>query len=185
MSKRPLKVTHRAFKVSFGWCAAARTTEGFRAFILPAPTSEEAEALLLDLVPESRKSARRFGDLEAAVEKYFDGWRTEFDRFPLDFSTGTPFQQKVWSLVRRIPYGQVRTYGWIGLEMGRPEAARAIGAAVGANPLPLLVPCHRIVASDGSLGGFSAAGGVELKARMLELERVRLSGSGEGRRVLA
>jgi O-6-methylguanine DNA methyltransferase len=183
--RRRAATRHRVFKAALGWCAAARGREGYRGFVLPVGSADEAEALILELQPESAKSARRFRDLEEVVERYFDGWRTEFDLFPLDVSTGTPFQRKVWSIVRRIPYGRVRTYGWIGLEMGRPEAARAIGAAVGANPLPLLVPCHRVVASDGGLCGFSAQGGVDLKARMLELERVRLTGSGKMVRVLA
>ncbi len=69
--------------------------------------------------------------------------------------------------------------------MGRPDAVRAIGAALGANPTPLLVPCHRVVCADGTLGGFSAEGGLDLKARLLELERVRMTGEGTARRVLA
>jgi len=123
--------------------------------------------------------------LVKAVQRYFDGWRTGFDEFAVDLSGGTPFQRRVWSVTRRISYGEVRTYGWIGLEMGRPKALRAIGAALGANPVPLLVPCHRIVGGDGSLGGFSAEGGEELKAAMLALERVRLVRQGGRVRVLA
>ncbi len=176
---------HRVFQVSVGWCAAARNRQDYGAFILPVADDDEAQRLLLKRLPESRLSSRRFRDLEEAVENYFDGWRTDFSRFPLDLSAGTPFQRRVWSVTRRIPYGEVRTYGWLGMEIGRPEATRAIGAALGDNPVPLLVPCHRVIASDGRLGGFSATGGVTLKARMLELERVRLFGSGKNRRVLA
>ena len=124
-------------------------------------------------------------ELVKAVARYFDGWRTEFDGFPVDFSAGTAFQQRVWAIARRIPYGQVRTYRWIAMEMGRPEATRAIGTALGANPVPLLVPCHRVVNGDGTLGGFSAEGGAALKAKMLELERVRLVKFGGRLRVLA
>lgn len=176
---------HRMFEVSGGWCAAVRGRKGYVGLVLPVDTSEEAESLVMRDHPESRQAARRFRDIEEAVENYFNGWRTDFGKFPVDLSAGTAFQRKIWEIVRGIPYGKVRTYGWIGLEVGRPEAVRAIGAAVGANPVPLLVPCHRVIASDGSMCGFSAVGGVELKVRMLELERVRLAGVGKNARVLA
>ena len=103
----------------------------------------------------------------------------------MDLSSGTAFQQRVWGIIGRIPRGQVRTYRWIGMEIGRPEAARAIGQAVGANPIPLLIPCHRVVGSDGSLVGFSAAGGIGLKVKMLELEKVRMHRAGTEWRVMA
>ena len=87
-----------------------------------------------------------------------------------DFHGRTVFHQKVWETLRRIPYGRVRSYGWVARKVGKPQAARAVGAACGANPLPLVVPCHRVVAGDGSLGGF--AGGLKLKKRLLVLEGV-------------
>jgi methylated-DNA-[protein]-cysteine S-methyltransferase len=97
---------------------------------------------------------------------------------------GTPFQRRVWQIVCAIPYGEVRTYQWIGLEMGRPEAMRAIGAAVGANPIPLIVPCHRVVQADGGIGGFSAPGGVAVKRAMLEFEGLTVIGEGQGTTIL-
>jgi len=102
-------------------------------------------------------------------EAYLHGKRQEFD-LPLDFDGRTVFHQKVWETLRRIPYGRVRSYGWVARKVGKPQAARAVGAACGANPLPLVVPCHRVVAGDGSLGGF--AGGLKLKKRLLVLEGV-------------
>jgi O-6-methylguanine DNA methyltransferase len=89
-------------------------------------------------------------------------------RVPLDFSSGTEFQRAVWNAMRNIPHGQTRPYGWLAERMQRPRAARAVGAACGANPLPVVVPCHRVVAGDGSLGGFS--GGLNWKRRLLALE---------------
>jgi len=77
---------------------------------------------------------------------------------------------KVYRALQKVPYGQVRTYAWLAAKAGDPKAARAVGAALAKNPTPLVVPCHRIVRSDGGLGGFSAASGVKLKQRMLELE---------------
>ena len=90
----------------------------------------------------------------------------------LDLSAGTPFQQKVWRALQTIPRGETRSYAWVAKAIGKPKAARAVGAACGANPVPIIVPCHRVVASDGSLGGFS--GGLALKKRLLKLEGVSL-----------
>ena len=92
---------------------------------------------------------------------------------PLDLEDNTPFQMKVWQALRAIPYGRVRSYGWVARKIGKPRAARAVGSACGANPVPLLVPCHRVVAGDGSLGGFS--GGLLNKRRLLKLEGIRVS----------
>jgi len=90
----------------------------------------------------------------------------------LDLSSGTPFQQEVWRALRTIPRGETRSYAWVARRIGKPKAVRAVGAACGANPIPIIVPCHRVIASDGSLGGFS--GGLALKRRLLELEGARL-----------
>lgn len=179
------RVRYERFETEFGWCAGARGTRGLCAFVLPMPSARAAEAEIRARHPGAVREPEAFVELIDAVTRYFQGWTTEFDGFELDLSAATAFQQKVWTLVGRIPYGQVRTYHWVGMEMGRPEASRAIGAAVGANPVPLLIPCHRVVAADGALCGFSACGGIDLKARMLELERVPLHGEGRRQRVLA
>jgi methylated-DNA-[protein]-cysteine S-methyltransferase len=90
----------------------------------------------------------------------------------VDMSFGTPFQRLVWSAVRDIACGQVRTYGWVAEHVGRPRAGRAVGSALAANPLPLIIPCHRVIRGDGGLGGFSASSGVLLKRRLLAHEGV-------------
>ncbi len=87
---------------------------------------------------------------------------------PLDLSAGTTFQQAVWRTLQKIPRGETRTYAWVARQIGKSNAARAVGGACGANPVPLLVPCHRVVASGGGLGGFSL--GLPLKRRLLALE---------------
>jgi O-6-methylguanine DNA methyltransferase len=91
---------------------------------------------------------------------------------PLDLSAGTPFQQKVWRALREIPLGQTRSYSEIAAAVDHPRAVRAVGGACGANPIPVLVPCHRVLAQGGKLGGFSA--GLGWKERLLECEGVRL-----------
>jgi methylated-DNA-[protein]-cysteine S-methyltransferase len=98
--------------------------------------------------------------------EYFAGRRKRFD-LPLA-PAGTPFQRTVWAALADIPWGEVRSYRDIAIAIGRPTAVRAVGAANGRNPLPLVVPCHRVVGSDGSLTGF--AGGLAIKRRLLELE---------------
>lgn len=90
---------------------------------------------------------------------------------PLDIRTGSDFQRRVWNALREIPMGQTKTYGAIARQVGEPDATQAVGAACGANPIPLLIPCHRVVASGGKLGGFS--GGLAWKKRLLAIEGIR------------
>jgi methylated-DNA-[protein]-cysteine S-methyltransferase len=179
------KVLFRVFQVKPGWCAFARTKDGVCRFILPVESREAATAAILKHHPEASESKRSMDELVQSVNRYFHGWRTEFDSIQLDLTAGTEFQQRVWSLARRITYGNVRTYGWVALEIGRPKATRAIGNAMGANPVPLIIPCHRVVTGDGKLGGFSAHGGPALKAEMLKMEGVRLIEFGDEVRVIA
>ena len=111
--------------------------------------------------------------LEAAVSQlreYFSGERTEFD-VPV-LLRGTPFQMSVWSLLSTIPFGSVESYGAIGARTGRPTAGRAVGGAVGANPVPIIVPCHRVLASNGKITGYSAGEGVATKSWLLSLEAI-------------
>jgi len=106
-------------------------------------------------------------DLVAQLQSYASG-RPERFTVPLDLRAGTAFQQAVWLTLRKIPRGETRSYAWVARKIGKPKAARAVGTACGANPVPIIVPCHRVVASDGSLGGFG--GGLPLKRRLLALE---------------
>lgn len=109
--------------------------------------------------------------LQAAAQQlgaYFAGHLRAFD-LPLDLSAGTPFQQSVWRALLSIPAGQTRRYGELARQIGRPAAVRAVGAAIGRNPLSIVVPCHRVVGADGSLTGY--AGGLDRKAALLERER--------------
>jgi methylated-DNA-[protein]-cysteine S-methyltransferase len=92
---------------------------------------------------------------------------------PLDVSAGTPFQQRVWGALRRIGVGRTMTYGQIAGAIGKPKAARAVGSACGANPIPVLIPCHRVLAGDGSVGGFSA--GLKWKERLLASEGITVA----------
>lgn len=99
--------------------------------------------------------------------EYFSGKRQEFD-LPY-FATGTPFQLMVWEELLKIPYGETRSYWELAEAIGKPKAARAVGNALNANPVAIIIPCHRVIASGGKLGGFG--GGTELKRQLLELEK--------------
>jgi len=96
---------------------------------------------------------------------------------PLDLSTGTEFQQGVWQAMLRIATGDTRSYGQIAADIGRPKAVRAVGQACGANPVPVLVPCHRVTASGGRLGGFSS--GLEWKRKLLAFEGIEVTDAGK------
>ncbi len=109
--------------------------------------------------------------LQAACSQLTAYFAAQAARFtlPLDFSLGTPFQQSVWERLRAIPYGVTQSYGEIARYLGQPAASRAVGAAVGRNPLSIIVPCHRVVGSNGALTGY--AGGLERKIALLQLEK--------------
>jgi O-6-methylguanine DNA methyltransferase len=104
------------------------------------------------------------------LEGYFKGETTAFS-VTLDPEGGTAFQREVWRQLTTIPYGRTLSYGEVAEAMGRPRSARAVGNANGANPIPIVVPCHRVIRSDGSLGGYGS--GVQIKRYLLELERAQ------------
>ena len=136
--------------------------DGLTAIILPGTDKSSTEEPV-NLRPPSlslERAARQ-------VLQYCEGKRTEFD-LPLSVQ-GTHFQQQVWNIILRIPYGQTMIYGEIARQLGGIGKARAVGGAAHANPLPLVIPCHRVISSDGDLTGF--AGGIGLKKRLLLLEK--------------
>ena len=124
--------------------------------------------------PEWQESQRGpVGEVVRQLREYFAGQRAEFD-LPLA-PEGTVFQRSVWRQLQEIPYGETISYGELARRVGNPKASRAVGSANGANPLPIVIPCHRVIAGDGSLGGFG--GGLPTKQTLLELE-LRASSAG-------
>jgi methylated-DNA-[protein]-cysteine S-methyltransferase len=117
--------------------------------------------------PHWRRDDDAFGRVKEQLQEYFDGTRREFD-LPLDLR-GTGFQLTVWCELARIPYGETISYGELARRIGEPTASRAVGAANGANPIPIVIPCHRVIGANGSLTGFG--GGIETKKWLLALER--------------
>ena len=157
------------FKSSWGWMGISETSKGIDAIELPKGSKRAVESGLHKTTREPLDPGRS-ARLEAARHQLLDylaGKRETFD-LPLDLSRGTSFQRQVWRTLLRIPYGKLRSYQWVALRVGGRHYARAVGNAVGANPLPIVIPCHRIVAQDASLGGFS--GGLPTKRKLLTLE---------------
>ena len=112
----------------------------------------------------------------ALVVRMLAGDPVDVDTIPVDLSAADPFERRVYEAARAIPRGEVRTYGELAAAIGQPGASRAVGAALGRNPIPIIVPCHRILAASGKSGGFSAPGGTATKFAILNIERARRSG---------
>ena len=124
-----------------------------------------------------RRDDARFADVARQLEEYFAGDRTTFD-VPMSMRGG-PFERAVWAELLRIPYGETASYGELARRLGRPLAARAVGAANGRNPIAVIVPCHRVIGSDGTLTGY--AGGLERKRFLLELEAPEVAAAAAAR----
>jgi O-6-methylguanine DNA methyltransferase len=144
---------------------------------LPGPSRSEGRERGISFVrrPRWTDPARR------ALERYLEGLERDLD-LTLDLDVGTPFQRRVWEATRRVAYGTTVSYARVARMAGTPSAVRAVGNALGANPVPIVVPCHRIIHSDLTLGGFSS--GASWKKFLLELERGQLEFSWKPRRRL-
>jgi methylated-DNA-[protein]-cysteine S-methyltransferase len=123
-----------------------------------------------DIAPDWRRGGDLLAHATAQLAEYFAGERREFE-LPLA-PAGTEFQHRVWHTLRAIPFGSTISYAELARRIGEPTAMRAVGAANGKNPIPVIIPCHRVIGSDGSLIGFG--GGLPLKRRLLELEQMAL-----------
>ena len=161
---------YHLFQSEVGWIALLGGGKGLRRLSLK-PTPQDA---LDDLGPELERSdldPSGFADEQRCLERYLDGDTGALDEIELDLSDAPPFFSAAWEACRGIPAGETRSYAWLAVAAGRPLAARAAGQAMARNRLALIIPCHRIIASDGGLGGYGA-GGPNVKARLLELEHV-------------
>lgn len=169
------RTTHRfcVFETAMGHCALAWTERGIARFQLPTRTAEAAERLMRSRLSQAEPDVAppTISDVIAAVRRYFDGEPIDFADAPLDLDDRDALSSSIYAKLRRVGWGRTTTYGALARELGAgPEAARDVGQAMARNPLPLLVPCHRVLAAGGKLGGFSAPGGAQTKRRMLELE---------------
>ena len=154
------------FETNLGWMGAVGSRMGLCRIILPQPTPD----MVIDIIrarPEGASpNSSIFGDLPDRMRRYFEGEPVSFpDR--LDTAQASPFRISAWQVVCSIPYGETRSYSWVAEQIGRPRATRAVGRALARNPLPIVVPCHRVVGKRG-LGGF--LGGLGLKRALLDIE---------------
>jgi methylated-DNA-[protein]-cysteine S-methyltransferase len=156
------------FNTAAGWIGLLGSAAGPKRITLPQSSRKQAISALGTNVHKAVPSQIYFKDLINRLQEYFTGQRVDFSD-KLDLSQGTAFQRSVWKATRQIPRGQTRSYSQIARQIGKPGAARAVGQALGKNPLPVFIPCHRVVKSDGSLGGFT--GGLAMKRRLLSLEK--------------
>ncbi|MFC1935527.1 methylated-DNA--[protein]-cysteine S-methyltransferase [Chloroflexota bacterium] len=155
-----------------GWVGVLGSRKGIRRLALPQSSPTQAVEKLQPQARDAELLPTRFEALRQQLEAYFAGEAVAFDQ-ELDLEEAQPFFLRAWTACRSIPRGETRSYAWLAAKAGNPQAVRASGQAMAHNPVAIIIPCHRVIASDGSLCGYG--GGLELKQRLLDLERaVRL-----------
>ena len=156
---------------ALGWAGILVSSNGIRRLTLPQPFPATTLEYLQgsERVVSVEPALGSFPDIERRLERYFRGEEAAFDD-SLDV-IGTTFQKQAWEVARTIPWGDTRSYGWIAKNMGNPGSARAVGQAMRSNPVPIIVPCHRVIGRDGRMCGYCGPEGVELKRRLLGMER--------------
>lgn len=170
-----IRTQYHLFETAAGFVALGWNDGGISALRLPDASEHEAARALLRRFPKAVRTAPppAVRDVVDAVIRYFAGERIDFSAIPVDMGEQDLFFGRVYALVRKLEWGETTTYGAIAKALGAgPEFARDVGQAMANNPVPLIVPCHRVTGAGGKIGGFSAPGGSMSKARMLELEGV-------------
>jgi methylated-DNA-[protein]-cysteine S-methyltransferase len=162
-------VEYTFFESSIGTISLASINKKMAALDIHSENLYEVKKHLSALYPNGTESDQSFKTIKLLLDRYLKGEKVDFD-VDIDISGESQFTQKVLRELRKISYGKVRSYLWIGKRLGHEMGARAVGQAVKRNPIPIIVPCHRVIREDGSLGGFSL--GEEIKKRLLFLEGV-------------
>jgi methylated-DNA-[protein]-cysteine S-methyltransferase len=168
-----MEIRYCIFGTTLGWAGVLASLKGLLKLVLPQSSWREAMSPLEGFALKRQDSTLReaeagqFGDLPERIRDYMDGEMVVFQD-KLDLSWASAFQRRVWEVDCSIPYGETRTYLWVATRVGLPKAARAVGQALANNPLPIIIPCHRVICSNGDLGGFS--GGRDWKQRLLQIE---------------
>jgi len=167
------------FSTRFGTGGVVASAQGVTAVMLPFGnrTQQEVIAEIARRYPGAGSGNLYSASAAEELEAYFAGERVRFS-CPLDLAGCTPFQKAVYERVAGIAYGRVCSYGQVAGFIGRPGAARGVGSAMAANRLPVLIPCHRVVAADGAMVGYSAPGGIASKMLLLDIEGVQFTSSG-------
>jgi len=176
------------FETAGGFCGIAWNDVGITRFQLPTKSAAAAERLLLRRAPGAEPGAPppEVAAAVAAVKRYFEGEETDFSGFRLDLDEQDPFSKQIYAAARRVGWGHTTSYGALAKGLGAgPETARDVGQAMARNPVALIIPCHRVLAAGGKVGGFSAPGGSAAKIRMLALEGIHLEPSRPAQRSFA
>jgi methylated-DNA-[protein]-cysteine S-methyltransferase len=160
-----------AFATRLGWMAVIMKQNRVVQLVFGHSSKKAALAALDRRLLASAKPAKDDLPIAARLRAYAEGERDDFSDVAVEWGEKTDFQQSVLKQCRRIPFGKTATYGELASRSGVPLAARAVGSCMAKNRIPLIIPCHRVVPSSGRFGNFSAPGGTEMKARLLELER--------------
>lgn len=174
-------IQHATISTRWGPFVCLMSDRGLVATFLPTEHVEPIEEVVGRRWPNATPTRRAAVGLGRAITAYFSGQSVTFD-VTLDLTGLTEFRQSVLEACRRIPHGQTASYSDLARQVGQPLASRAVGSAMANNPLPLIVPCHRVVRRDGSLGGFSSPDGVSMKLRMLRLEGASIEPASTRRR---
>ena len=177
-----MSTLHRyfVFETANGFCGIAWNDAGITRLQLPARSADAAERMMLRRTASAGPGVPpvMVSEAVAAVKRYFEGEETDFSHLDLDLEEQDDFFKRVYAAARRLKWGQTTTYGALARELGGgPQAARDVGQAMARNPIPLIIPCHRVLAAGGRIGGFSAPGGAASKKHMLALEGVRFETS--------
>ncbi len=165
------------FKTAIGACGVVWNERGVVGVELPQARERETRARLTRRFPGAAEAPPP-PDVRTAIDgmkALLAGEPADLTGVALDLENAPDFEQRVYEITRAIPPGETLTYGEIAIRLGEPGAAREVGRALGANPTPIIVPCHRVLGASGKVGGFSAPGGVATKARMLSIENARTS----------
>ena len=169
-----MSLYYDVFETPLGWMGVLASRKGLRRTTLPQASPDECLALLGREADKAAPSPERFEGVKSRLTLYFRGEPVSFDDEPVDLDDASPFLRDAWSACRSIPKGATRSYKWLATRAGRPRATRAAGQSMARNRLPIIVPCHRVIASDGGLGGFGKGSSqLDLKRRLLELEAGR------------
>lgn len=164
-------VKYTIFKTKWGYFGLAAADNGLLRTCLPLAEREKTKSQLLQNLPDPQYDKALFKSAQKQITAYFEGARVNFRDIPVVLNDSGLFAKRVLTACRDIRFGQTVSYSRLAEMAGKPGAARAVGRALAKNPLPLIIPCHRVICADGTLGGFSAMGGVTLKKRFLQLER--------------
>ena len=164
-------IRYTIFKTKWGYFGLFGTEYALCRTQLPGPKCEKIKSLLLRNMPDARFDKSFFRPLQEQVSTYFEGAYVDFRNIPIELEGLSSFVGSVLTACRNVEFGRTITYAGLAGKLNRPAAARAVGNALAKNPLPLIIPCHRVVRSDGKIGGFSAAGGPELKAKLIRHEQ--------------